>query len=380
MKKLIILISLLILSLLITGCPQMRQLDTLGIITARGIDINDEDLIKSNFVMLQFEEQSEEITNIVSGVGNTSMGAIENADNESNFLLEPGDLQLDLYGLKAAKKGIAPHLDILNRNTHTPDLVYLALSKTTAEEVINVQEQDFTTNIGQYLHKNIDKTGESPKHFPKMDLQRFMLYYKDVGRDPILPIFEILDGKPKINSIGVLQSDKYVGQLPIDNTILFNLHFTNVQEDWLQVSIPSEPFQRDLHEKSPQSSDNINMTIEILKNKSQIKLNRGSLEFNHSISLQGNLTDTSSYGQLDLQDQKVLKKIEKEVKKELKRRYEKLLEELQDFNSDPFGYGEVYRQHLRHEKLTTDKWRKLYPDIKVNYDLDVNLIYHGETY
>src|SRR5699024_4400826 len=381
MKKINILILLIILSLLLTGCPEKRQLEKLGIINARGIDITDDNKIKANFVLFQFEEQSQDITKIVSGVGNTTTGAVNDANYETNYLLELGKIQLDLYGLEAAKNGIASYLEMLNRNQNTPDTTYLAVSKTTAEEVIKVQEQDIAMNIGQYLHDVIEESSTGSKHFPKMTLQKFMRFYKDVGRDPILPIFEILDGIPKITAIGIFQNDKYVGHVPIFYRELFNINFGRVKEEWVDISIPSEPFKQDLKHHNLNDDENIHANLSILKNKSKIKLeNKNLLEFTHTIKLETNLHDLSVHENLNLEDRNIQKRLEHEFGKKIKQWYESLLKDLQDMNSDPLGYGDIYRQNIREKKITDKEWRELYPDIKVNYNIKVNITGHGETF
>src|SRR5699024_5286228 len=155
-KKLII---LLVLSLLLTGCPEKKVLDQLGIINARGIDVeNEDDKMKVNFVIFQFEEQSQNITKIVSGKGSTVNGALHDANYETNFIVQHGKIQIDLYDKETAEKGIQPLLDSLNRDPNTPDTMFLAVSNTTAEDILTVQEQNISMNIGQFLHVTIEKS------------------------------------------------------------------------------------------------------------------------------------------------------------------------------------------------------------------------------
>src|SRR5699024_9054197 len=104
MRKIKTLTLLIILCLLLTGCPDKRQLENLGIINARGIDIEDQNKSKTNYVIFQLEEQRQDITKVVARTRGTPTGAVNNANYESNFLLELGKIQLDLYGLEAAKK------------------------------------------------------------------------------------------------------------------------------------------------------------------------------------------------------------------------------------------------------------------------------------
>src|SRR5699024_6848242 len=83
---------------------------------------------------------------------------------------------------------------------------------------------------------------------------------------------------------------------------------------------------------------------------------------------------------LNLEDRNIQKRLEHEFGKKIKQWYESLLKDLQDMNSDPLGYGDIYRQNIREKKVTDKEWRELYPDIKVNYNIKVNITGHGETF
>src|SRR5699024_4302973 len=377
-KKLII---LLVLSLLLTGCPEKRVLDQLGIINARGIDVeNENDKIKVNFVIFQFEERSQKITKIVSGEGSTVNDALHNANYETNFLLQHGKIQIDLYGKETAEKGIQPLLDSLNRDPNTPDTMFLAVSNTTAEEILTVQEQNISMNIGQFLHDTIEKSTKSDNLFPQVSLQKFMLFLEDVGRDPILPIFTFKEEVPKITSIGVFKTDKLVGELPIKNVELINILYHRVKQAWIEVSIPTEPFQDELKDEVMKQQEDISLNLSIKKNKSNTKLiDKENLKFETNIKLNVNLIESSVYESLNMEDVHIVKKLEDEIEKKLEKRYDDMLKYLQEVNSDVLSYGAVYRQNNREHRLKKSEWRKLFPNIDVKYNIDVNLIQSGES-
>ncbi|KRG16323.1 hypothetical protein ACA30_01010 [Virgibacillus soli] len=97
----------ILLSIFLLGsCIPKQELENLGVINARGVDIREDDQYETTIVIFQFEEQSNEITKIVSGKGNTIKGAAENANLETNFQLAPGKIELEIYGMEAAKEGV----------------------------------------------------------------------------------------------------------------------------------------------------------------------------------------------------------------------------------------------------------------------------------
>src|SRR5699024_8783269 len=162
---------------------------------------------------------------------------------------------------------------------------------------------------------------------------------------------------------------------------LFNINLGRIKEEWIDISIPSEPFKQDLKHHPLNNDEKIHANLSILKNKSKINLeNKNPLEFKHTIKLETNQNDLSVHENLNLEDPSIQKKLEHEFGKKIKQWYQSLLKDLQDMNSDPLGYGEIYRQNIREKKITEKEWRELYPDIKVNYNIEVNITGHGETF
>src|SRR5699024_10335619 len=112
------------------------------------------------------------------------------------------------------------------------------------------------------------------------------------------------------------------------------------------------------------------------KNKSNTKLiDKENLKFETNIKLNVNLIESSVYESLNMEDVHIVKKLEDEIEKKLEKRYDDMLKYLQEVNSDVLSYGAVYREH----KLKKLEWRKLFPNIDVKYNIDVNLIQSGES-
>ncbi|WP_284139532.1 Ger(x)C family spore germination protein [Virgibacillus sp. LDC-1] len=367
---------ILLCLLFLTGCLQSRQLEKMGVITAKGTDASENGDIELSIVLFQFEAQSTNNTKIVSGKGKTIQGATQNANYETNFELSSEKLQLELFGREAAERGIHRFVDTLAREANSPNTMYLSLSNSTAKEIMLIQESGIAMNIGQYLHGVIDKN--APDHlFPKIPLSTFLTSLYDVGIDPILPMFELENGIPKITKIGIFKEDKLVGEKSIEDRILYNLMHKKIKQETLVVTLPFSSFQKDVHRKITQNEENLSTSFNILSGSSKTRLkDKKDLSFQTNIKLELELNETSH--ELNFKDEQVIRKLEQAVEKKLASKYKSILADLQQLNADSFGYGKTYRIHQKGKKLTKKEWHKLYPKIKVDFSVDANIIYHGE--
>src|SRR5690625_324168 len=105
---------LLLLSILMTGCIEPEQIEKIGIINARGLDLEN-DLLETTVVIYQFSSESDSISKTRTGKGQTVRGAMEDTEHTTSFRLTPGKIKVEMFGKEIAKKGIFPYLDTLAR-------------------------------------------------------------------------------------------------------------------------------------------------------------------------------------------------------------------------------------------------------------------------
>ncbi|MDY0407782.1 Ger(x)C family spore germination protein [Virgibacillus soli] len=373
-------LTLLSTLLLLTACLESRQIEDLGVIIARGTDKAEDDKIETSLVIFQFESQSQEIAKVVTGKGHTFKGAMVNANYETNFLLDEGKIQVELYEKELAKQGLTPYIDMISRDPNTPDTLYLAISDKKAKDIINLQYQGISVNIGQYLHGVIEQNSNQESLFPKTTLVSFTRILNDVGIDPVLPVFSFDSegGIPKITHIGLLKNDKFVGQIPIENKTMINLINNKLKDVMIEFTIPAEPFKNKIKHRNL-DSEKLYVSFMILKSKGDIEvIDKEQLRFR--INLKAKLVLLEILEELDLSDNETLHLIEKEIEKRLQQRYKRLLTYFKELNVDPLGFGTEYRKVYRKGELTDKQWRAKYPNINVDYNFDVNIIRHGETY
>lgn len=367
---------LLLLSILLISCVEAEQIEKIGIINARGLDALENDLLETTIVIYQFSSESDTISKTRSGKGYTVKSAMEDTEHTTSFRLTPGKIKLEMFGKEIAKKGIFPYLDTLARDAQMSDMMYLTISDTTAKDILSIDENVISKNVGQFLYELI-KNETTDHNIPRKTLHDFFRIYYDVGQDNVLPIFEVYEGVPRQKSVAVLQGDKYVGEIESEKTILINLMERTVTRQIIEVSLPLEPFKGYLEKREkPHHQKVFHTAYRIEKGNSKTRvIDEDKLHFQTNTKVKMRLLEESA-GIL-IKDKQVIKLLEKEVEKKLTSQFQELLQELQELNADPYGYGLYYRVHQKDGKLTEAEWREKFPKIKVDFNVEAEIIRHG---
>jgi len=373
MKRITIIFFLLTLSL--SGCVEYQEIEKLDLINARGVDDAEDGLLETTLVSFQFTGQSNDISNTTSEHGRTLKGTLDKAEEKSVFKMAPGKTKVTIYGKKMAEKGILPLLDTQSRDARINDNMYLAVSSTTAKEILNLnEEQKLPINIGQYLYELI--YGHSHDHnFPRETLQNFIRTYYVSGQDNILPLFEINKGRPKLGGIAVFRGDKMVGELDLTDGTFINLINRNVKEERLEISLPLEPFKAYVEDKTSLQHNKLETAYVITDGKSKTKLvDVNNLSYQTKMNIKLRLTEISAEIELD---RNIIELLEEEVEKKVKNHFKVLLSKLQDLKADSFGFGRYYTGTKKGKHITSEEWHQMFPKINVDFKVDVEIINHG---
>ncbi|SDQ84897.1 Ger(x)C family spore germination protein [Virgibacillus salinus] len=375
--KLVVLSLLLITSL--TGCVQTKSIEDLAIINTRGVDIIEDNKIETTLVIYKFDSQNQELSSIVSGEGRTIKGARKNANYKTSFKLTPGQIRLEMFGKETAKKGLLSYIDTQIRDARVSDTMYLALSETTAKDVIIQTQEGSSVHVGKYLYELIEQNVKD-NIIPRVTLHDFLQTYYDNGHDPYLPVLSTATKSPTLSAIALFQDDKYVGQVPLSNALLINVFNKSIENATLEVQLPMQPFKKYLKSErlDENDEDTAHALMKVLRGNSKSKItNEQNMQFQTEITFNVTMLELSE--EIDLKKPKAKEIFEEEVKKIFKKQYEQLFKNSQELNSDPFGYGTIYRINKHGGKLTDKEWREKFPDINVDFKIDFTLKGHGTT-
>ncbi len=375
-------LNLIVISLLLaflTGCVQPKSIEDLGIINTRGVDLLEDNKIETTLVIYKFDSQSQELSAIVSGEGNTIKGARKSANYKTSFQLTPGQIRVELFGKEVAEKGLLSFVDTQIRDARVSDTMFLAVSDTTAEDVITQGKEGAAVHIGKYLYELIEQNIED-NIIPRVTLQDFLHIYYDKGKDPYLPVLSTKTDSPSLSAIALFQDDKYVGQLPVRNALLVNIFTKTIENASLEVELPMKPFKQHMKKNKQDESDDEKLyaLMKILKGNSKTTItNQQNMKFETKITFDVIIHEISE--EIDFKKPKVKKRFEKGVEKDFKQQFEQLLKQLQELNSDPLGYGTIYRVNKPGGKLTDEEWHNKFPDISVDFKVDFTINRHGTT-
>jgi len=369
-------VSLLLLSILLTGCIETQEIEKLGLINARGVDTSEDNLLETTLVVFQFSSQSAENTQIIPGRGKTIKGAAQDAARTSVFKLAPGKNKITLFGREIAEQGIISLLDTQARDARIPDLMYLAVSDTTAKEILTVNEKKIPVDVGQFLHEAIENHTYD-HNIPRKTLQDFLQIYHDIGQDNVLPLFGLVNGIPKLESAVVFKGDQLVGEITPEEAILINFMDRTLKEKLMELSLPLEPFKGYLENREERrNEENFDLTVLIQKGNSKTNLtDQENLVFQTETDLELRLVEQNAG--IVLKDNRVIQLLEKEVEKKIKAEFEKLLKKLQKLESDAYGYGRYYKSSLKGKELTREEWQEKFPEIDVKFNVNAKIIRHG---
>lgn len=369
---------LLALFTFLAACVQTQELETLGIINTRGVDLYEEEssdeMLETTLIVFQFDIQHSAMTNTIIEKGKTIKGARKRANYHISYNLVPGQISVELFGRELAERGLYSYLNGLIRDARDNDTAYFAITDSTAKEVLTAGQENVAINIGQYLQNLIEKEMDEGR-LPETSVTRFGHMQTEIGIDPVLPIIDLVNNKPTLTGLAVFQEDKYVDRISMKDALLVNLMKKTLKDTLIEITLPAKPFAPYIQFDPKDDVEEISLMLTILKGKSKISLtDKENLQYETDINLRLNVNEISRFITIN---EKSFKLLEKEIEKKLKKDYETLLKKLQEINSDVIGYGKYYAATLREKDLTNEEWREKFPEISVKYNVKVKIENYG---
>jgi spore germination protein len=374
--------SLLIAAALLlpaAGCVKTKQLERLGLITAIGYDEKG-DQIEGTAVLHTFESKEENVTQIISAEGNTSKGIRQKQNIKTSHNLVSGQLRVAVYSEETAKKGILQLVDTLNRDATIGNLVYLTVSKGKAKDLLKKAGEKEKTNLGTYLY-NLIKQNIKDELIISPTLHEFNHSYFDTGKDPVLPVLKLEEDKVIISGVAAFKDDLMAGELEIEKLFYLKTLEDNYESGNLELEIPKERLKEYIlpvsSETEAQKKEPLFITIDDIVSSKKIRLkDRKKVHFSVDIKLKSRILEVSR--DMDLGNPVVIKALEKETASKIKQETETLLKQLQEMESDPVGFGDIYSAHLyRGKRMTRDEWRNLYKQAKFDVHVENTIVRTG---
>jgi spore germination protein KC len=379
MKKLIFV--LLILSLILTGCWDRRELNEIAITLALGIDKVDDKFQLTAQVVVPSEVSMKQSSGrspvtLFQADGETLFEAFRKMTIESPRKIYPGHLRMLVIGEELAEEGLGESLDLLSRDWELRSDFYVVVAKDmTAAEILNVTTPIESIPANKMFHTL--KTSEENWSVTKgVTLDELLDDLITDGKAAVLTgirVFgnqEVGSSKQNVESItpaariqydhlAVFKKDKLVGWLNESESKGYNYITDSVKSSVTSISCP---------EKGKAS-------IEVIHSKSDIKgkFNNGEPEVDVTIQAEGDVGAVECH--IDLTETKAIDALEKSYEKELKETIQQTIETVQkQYKADIFGFGQaIHRSNPKKWAKIKNQWDETFTDLTVNVEVDLKI-------
>ncbi|WP_427071724.1 Ger(x)C family spore germination protein [Lysinibacillus fusiformis] len=379
MKKNLIVLPLIFLILILSGCWSKRELNDLALVAALGIDFIDGEYA----ISVQVIDPSQVSLKSANGQapvvtyhaeGKTVFEAVRKILALSPRKLYFAHLQLVVVGEELADKGIRDSVDFLARDQEIRnDFTIIVSQQATAKDVLNVLtpiEKIPASRMLNSLKITQDAWG-STLEVDVEDLvtdlgvndQYFVLSAIEVLGDKTLGIDQTnverieTPVKLKFTGLAIFKEDKLLGYIDEYNSKSFSYLNDNIKSTIEIISCPSDG----------------ELTTEITQSKTKTKgiFKDGKPTININIDIVQNVAEVKC--DIDLTDIKTIDWINNQTEKHIKKNTNQVLNIFQEnYQADVLGFGEaIHRANPTEWRKIKDDWQTIYPEVEVNVKVNV---------
>ncbi|MCK0473567.1 Ger(x)C family spore germination protein [Halalkalibacter sp. APA_J-10(15)] len=302
---------------------------------------------------------SEDTVWVVEVLGKTIADAMHNLQQKLSQKLYLGHLQLVIMSEEIARKGLGEINDYLHRNHEVRRTAWLLVNGEDAGATLKAAPP-VSQIPSLFLSQTLDNAVRLGK-LPKQYIGHFWIASSRKGREGFLPYIKVVEGENiLLEGVAYFKGDRMVGRtLPIEIGIFMAMRGENPSGYSFAIPLPEQYNETGI--------------VRVEKRKSNITVvnSGGKLKAQLDVNIFGVLEEkTDTDRQMNASD---IRKLEEEFSKEGKLVMTKLLEKLQEDGSDIIGVGEVVRGH--HSKYwdncikTKENWQQMFSEM----DIDVSL-------
>lgn len=327
-----------------TGCSNYHELNDLAIVSAIGIEKEEEKFKVTLELYREVKEgnSAKEESTTIEGTGKTIDEAINNSSLMSETLLYFSHIQAIIIDGDYAKEGISKMIDYLSRNTEFSFVSYVVVTEDKKPSEILSKKDIDNKIIGKAIASIFNITEQNSSNFVYSKYYDFLSIYVNERQDLYVPILKVKDKKLLVEDMVVFKDDQVVKKLDALNTKTFSLLINN--SDSLFYKLNYEEQQ---------------VVLRIYEGKTKYKIRDGKIVIDINIISDIDEVD----GNIDTLDEKVISKLEKKLENAVKNDVNDLVSTLKEVDSDALGLQDVaYDNYGKSEK----SWKNYEIEVKVN--------------
>lgn len=264
-RKASVLLGLLILPLLLTGCFDYHDINKVTFPTSIIFDVDDLgqeivylDCIKPYRSTNDSSDKGRRI--IYKGVGKTALEALNDINRASSFKLDYTQTRAYIFTEKASRKGIKKFLDLINNNSEFSMKPSAFVYYGDVEELLKTVSTD-EEYLGLFLNDLVGKEKYNPRAV-KSNINYYLSNILMGSNTALLTSISLednaIDKKIQIQGSSIFKDNVLVEKIDIENSLIYNIMMGNAKSGTLEIS-------------NPESKENF-ITLQILDSSMKDKL------------------------------------------------------------------------------------------------------------
>lgn len=382
MKKFILIITTIIITVTLTGCGGYEELNNLSIVTAVAFDKVDDEyelsfLIANSPKAQTSAKEGEAKTTVYTGTGKTIAEASKDIEQIVPKQIYLGHINVVVISEDIAEDGFLKIADWLLRNPQTRKKFYLLQAKDVSAKNILKIVSPLESFPSQSIATLIESNSETKSIATSITYSNFIGQILEKGYDPVLPSITIEGNVKKGSNEKNLETTEPESYLVLGPLAIYKGDklegFSTEKESWAINVLKNEAKEVNYNVKY----QNQDISIETSSLKSSIKIiDENNIEI--TISGIGDIYNINN--EIDIQNYKEINKIEKAWSKSLKNDLSKVVKKVQNkYKADIFGFGNlIYKNNPKTwEKLETEWNSKYFPNLNVKIKTDLKITATG---
>ncbi|NLJ67019.1 MAG: Ger(x)C family spore germination protein [Clostridiales bacterium] len=297
----------------------------------------------------------------ITQTGDTFLSMEREIESRTSLTLFYGHLQVLVISDSVARDGLDKIADFFLRHREIRPKVDIYIAEGSAKKILDVSPK-IEDHSATYLKQLLMNSDRSSRIVHKADLRATMNFIR-AGNDFVLPKVEANKEEIKIKGGAIFKKAKMVG--------------------WAdEMDIESINFIRDLYRGGVIVGDRPGdepglISMEVTKSKGKIKpiITGDQVSFDIFIKIQGEYDGQIGFLSDKQADKAYMDKCEKEFTKVVREQCNRTIKKMQEeYKADVFQLNKILRtsKPAYWEEIKED-WDEIYPDVKINLDVEVKL-------
>jgi len=368
---------LLIFSLLLAGCWDRREINDVGFVLATALDTGPGEgtyQATSRIAIPNKLGGGQAGANRGGSTGPPYMKVTAKGKNLEEIRMDmvrqlsrefsTAHRRIIAVGEPLARRGIKGILDEYSRNPQNRLRTFVIVTKGMKSDKFLDTPYELEAYPAEALREMIKLQRNIPT-----TLRDYFIASTMPGMEPVLAAFSLpYKEQPRfaLESIAIFRDFRLVGYVDKREAMFLNTLLGREPGGLVKVTIP-------------EAKGDIWVAMQALKPRGEVNMQGGKPRFRFKVTATGRVQENETA--LDLRNPAIVEKLNKALTVQIKKDYESLLKKLQtEFKADSIGLGTmVYRKYPRYWKQIEQDWPTMFPQQKVEWQVQAEILEVGVT-